>query len=57
MMVFATDVGSLNWLKTIKIFYVLHKCDYLWGDPDYTVKELSPPRKPRTTQMEDGDNE
>ena len=30
-MVFATDVGSLNWLKTIKIFYVLHKCDYLWG--------------------------
>ena len=31
MMVFATDVGSLNWLKTIKIFYVLHKCDYLWG--------------------------
>ena len=32
MMVYVTeqflkDVGSLNLLKTIKIFYVLHKCD------------------------------
>ena len=34
MMVYVTeqflkDVGSLNLLKTIKIFYVLHKCDWV----------------------------